>query len=373
MKRFFLCLTILCAISLPAFADTIICDMNAATIQSPLLQQGFQDASDDILGNETEARKARQVLTNVQRIFLHPGSQSILMYGWSQLPDPLTRDAEKNSFLLQRMERLKREAASGGHKFDYQLQSGQPITVAFQIAYANKPWPKREEGIEIVAGDQCWVTVKLGGNAISNKKADSEFIDRIHDEFSRIRKSFQPNTSAVSTSSNIFQMHQLPDFDFENFWAFTLPTLILAFLCGVIIVRAAAPLENIHVAIYFKAMTGLWIVYALLISVFQPVFVQNGFIPHLEHYIYAAMMIVIHGLGILFGPVMAVPSVAIALGHALRTICFLFLNYQLAPRILWFDVGIMILISLYVLFAGFRRRGPMARSIGNRPNVIDRS
>lgn len=371
MKRFFLLFAILCGLSAPALADNIICDLNALTFQSPLLQQGFQDATHSILGNEKEARKARQVLTNVRRIFLHPSSQSILMYGWSQLPDPLPRDAEKSSFLMQRMERLKKEAASGGHKLDYQLQIGQPIAVAFQISYINATWPQREEGIEAVVGDSCWVTMKLGGNAMPNKNADAEFIGRAHEEFSRIRGAF--STNEPGSDGELFAMHQLPSFDMGNFWAVTLPALILAFLCGVIIGRAATPLDNIHVKIYFRAMTALWIIYALLISVFKPVFIPPEFTPNLEHYVYAAMMIAIHALGILFGPAMAVPSVAIALGHALRAVFFIALNYQLTPRIIWFDVGLMTLMVLYVLIFGFKRRGPMARSSGNRPNVVDRS
>lgn len=355
-------------------ADDYVCDFNMAVIQSPLLLQGFTDNTSEILGNAAQSQKARGIMPNVQRVFLHPSSQSIVMYGWNNLPGPLKRDQEKMAFLMQRMEQLKKEAANAGYPFDYKNLVGKPTAVVFNTKYTGKSWPQREIGMESVFGSQCWLVIKVGGNMIADKNADADFIKSTMAEFERIRGmsgGAEPGAFPVLDSGE-YKIGSLPGFDAENFWAIAISVIILALLFGIIIGRAASCADNKHTRAYFKLMAALWLVYAMLISVFKDSFVTHDFALGLEHYVYAALMIAVNALGILLGPVMALPSVALALGHAVRTVLFILLNYNHAPRIVWLDIGLMILMAIYILTFGFRRKIDIARTKNGRANIVER-
>ena len=358
--------------SYPCFAETRVdCSYEDISGSSLFIQQGFVDSSVEILNNPVEAPKARQVLSNVQRIFLHRPSQSILMYGWGTLPDDFSRDIEKSSLLIKRMEKLKRDAESAGHNFNFQLLAGKPLAARFEIAYASKKWPNRELGVEVISEDSCWITMKLGGNRLADTNADKIFISIADDEITRLRNKVA-NLDEV-TPVELMEIKPLPQFNSDNFWAFSMPTLIMAFLIATIIGRAAVCLENKHIAAYFRIMTLSWIIYALFISLFPKVIVGSSYPLNLEHYVYAAIMIIVQSLGMIYGSSLALVSVALALAHSLRTALFTLLDFGQAPRIIWFDVGLMTLISLYVLFCGFRRRNTLSRPSGSVPKVVDRN
>lgn len=361
-------------------AGNFSCDFDEIVTASPLLRQGFSDATMQILNNPVEAQKARQVLSNVQRIFLHPASKSILMYGWSSLPAEMNQSAEKTRLLKQRMNKLKGEAEQGKHSFDYRILRGDPASAQFIIHYRAKNWPQREIGIEIVAGDDCWLTAKLGGNKAASESDDNQIIDQLKDEFSRLRGAINsnaiPDDSTATPRSFMpasFDFKGLPPFNNSNFWAFTFPTLIIALLVGIIIGRAAKCAENKHVSYYFRAMVFFWLGYALILSIFRNSFIDPGYNLSLEHFVYAAIMLVVHVLGLIFGSVMALPSVALVLGHSIRTALFTLMGFTYAPKLIWFDVGLMTIAALYLLLKSFHRHRGLPRPTGSMPNVVDRS
>lgn len=363
--RFILCLLAALSFAAPSFAAA--CDFTAMAQASPLLQQGFTDSTTAIFQNPAEAQKARQVLVNVQRIFLHPQSKSILMYGWSQLPENWGGGQNEADLLSARMKKLKSEADQARQDFHFSILSGTPAAARFGIFYQNQKWPQREIGMEMLNADHCWLTVKLGGNKMDDAAADAALQRQIDAEFARLRGAEDAFLGAD------ISLGELPSFNNRNFWAFTIPTLILALLAGIIIGKTAECEDNRHLQIYFRVMAGLWLLYVLVLTIFRLHFVDSAYTLSLEHFVYAAIMLVVQISGMILGPVLALPSVALALGHSIRAALFLMLGFDHAPRLVWFDVGLMTLMALYLLTMAFRRRKTMARPGGARPSVVDRN
>jgi len=349
----------------------VICDFNALGAQSPLLSQGFIDASSNILGNPVESQKARQILANVQKIYLHQASQSMAMFGWSDLPAELNGEAQKKALLTARMDKLKREAESQGYGFNYQLVSENPLAVEFNTAYPAKSWPQREIGTEIIVGDNCYATIRFGGNKLADPAADAAVIRIMQNEFLRYRDWVAANYS--DSPKTDLEIRPLPGFNAKNFWDIMTPTLIIAFVIGMVISRTAQSRDCPHIQYFFRAMVGLWFIYVLILSLAKNYFIGPAYPLSLDHFVYAAIMIIINACGIIMGPIVIVPAIAMALAHSLRAAIFMAMNVDAAPRIIWFDVGLMTMLSIYVLLAGFRRRSSLPRPSGSIPKIVDRN
>ncbi len=361
-----------------SLAENKNCDFSENVLASSLLESGFSDGTERLLGNRADAAKARKIMANVRRIFLHNQSQSILLYGWSELPPELQIAGDKKALLLARMNKLRGEADKLGHRFTFEILPGQPQAASFQVIYAHTQWPQRELGIEVIAEKDCWLTVKAGGNRIGDSAIDKAFLQALHQEFARMR-SFGGNSTGLAFLPSLDSLRPsvsfngLPTFNGDNFWSFALPTLMLAFLIAIILGRASESLENRHATYYFRIMLGLWVLYALFLSLLPQSLVPAGYPLSLEHFVYAAFMIAVQILGLILGQSMLLPSVSLALGHSLRTTLFTFLGFEHAPRLIWYDVGLMTILALYVLLMSFRRRQLTGRNKGGVPNIIDRS
>ncbi len=345
------------------------CDFATSLGQADFAAQGFQDVTKTISADAAQWQKYRQNLQNVQRIYKNDLTQSLIMLGYSPVPEELAGETGAAALLQTRMNRLRQSARDNGYDFRFSLLLDRPVTAEFTAASAKaQQWPYLETGIEILTDSGCWAVMKLGSG---KSGADSGVVDAVRTEFMALRNelSASPEQPALDTS---IDMNRLPQFNSKNFWDIMVPTAILALLFAVVIGRAARAQDNMHVVWYFRLMTAAWIIYVLGISVFKAWVLPGGYPIALEHYVYAAVMLTLPILGIMFGSGLALLSLSFALGHSVRTSLFLLFGFTQAPMLVWFDVGLMTLLPLYVLVTSFRRRHSIAAQ-RHAKSVIDRS
>jgi hypothetical protein len=345
------------------------CAFDKIVDATPLLQQGYVDATARFIGGTSaEAKKLQQSFPYAKRVLLHQPTQTMITYGWREIGETVEANT---GFVSNYMNRMQKEAEKHGLGFKSGNISDQPFSAEYRTDYPTGDWPQREIGLEVFLPPHCQLSVKAAGIVQLVSTADQQLINSYRAEFTRLRdevKALPPGHSIV----DVLTLRELPPSDTNNFWRFSLPTLLLAVIAGIIIGRAAHVRENDHTAHYFRLMTLLWVLYTLGISVLSQWFLPAGYPISLEHYIYAAIMLIVNILGLILGSVMLLPSVALTMGHILRSTIFSALGLNSAPRIIWFDVGILLLCVLYALYFSFGRSGTLPRPKGSVPNVVDR-
>jgi F0F1-type ATP synthase membrane subunit c/vacuolar-type H+-ATPase subunit K len=347
------------------------CDLGGNFPAARFAASGFADVTDSVKKNPQQWNNFRQNLDNLARIYKNDAAQAIILIGFSPLPAELLGGTQQSGLLLQRMNRLRQSARDNGYDFRFTILAKTPIAAEFTAQSARKGiWPQLETGMEIMTADGCWLVMKLGAGVA----AESPITQQLRQEFIALHRDLGGD-NAVAVSSGIampdLDMERLPGFDAENFWNFTLPVILLAVLFWLVIGRAGRANDNRHTVLYFRAMTAAWVLYALGISVFKNYFLAEYPIA-LEHYVYAGLMIAAHGMGVMFGPGLALVSVSLALAHALRSTLFMIFGFTAAPVIVGFDVGLMTLLALYVLLFGFSRHSGGQYHDRNARSVIDR-
>lgn len=346
-------------LTLPIAAQAA-CDYNKIVDASPLLQQEYVDSSARILQDPSEAQKARQILNYVQRIFMHPNNQTLVMYGW--------QDVGQNSGASVPGKISELESAAKKQGFEFSSRRLDANAAIFKVEYNRLPWPQRETALEMQDGE-CWITVKFGGNEQHDAAQDSALLKLYDAELTRMYEQVSTQ-SAASLKERILSKKTftgtLPSFHLSVFWELMLPTLLLAMIAGLIISRAARMEDNIHASLFSKISAGLWVLYAVIITFFSEI--PLG----LEHYFYAAIMITVSVLAVLLHPSLVVTAISLNLAHILRSTMFILFGIHIAPRLVWFEVGLLSLAVIYVLALGFKRQSPLSDRSSKR-NVVDRT
>ena len=349
-------LLFLCATS----AAHAACDFNRLVDESTLLQQGFTDASSRLLQDDKEKARAQTVMPSVKRIFLSAETQTMAMYGWQ---NTAVSSAEE---LSQHLATMKENASK--QKFDIASQALDEDSrfIRYDIDYQRKDWPQKESGLEALDSNNCWLSVKFGYAIANHNDKAVKVQNLIAADISRIHQALDTDLQKKESEfMNKAFTGQLPTFSLDIFIELLLPTLLLTVIVGFIVHRAAQNTGNIHTRIFCKLFAAFWIGYAIFVA-----FTHQSVVG-LELYVYAAIMIAFGIIAFLLGSGLILVLTSLCIGHILRSTLFIMFQIEISPRMVWFDVGLLSILTIYALSMGFKRRSQQ-RELRHSVNVVDR-
>lgn len=361
------CVTVAFLISLAATAVAANCEWPHAARPADFTALGFTDVTTALRADDAVWQRYRDNLQNLQRVYKHDPSQSLIMLGYSALPDELA--GERGVGLLQqRLQRLRQSARSSGYDFEFNTLPDMPVSAEFTATATRRGgWPYREMGLEIITDQGCWAVFKLGTG-----RDGVAMIPVIREQFMTLRQDLnQAPSRLLPPLAADLDLQRLPPFSGDNLLGLILVTGIIALVVGIMIGRAGRAVDGLAVRWFFRALATGWLVYLVVLSIAPRWVLPADFFPALEHFVYAGIMLAVALLGMMFGAIMALPAVALGIAHSVRSSLFLVLDFSDTPVIVWFDVGVLMLLALAVLVFGFRRH-PQGLTLRQSRSVIER-
>ena len=141
------------------------CDFSHLAKDVPLISEYTIDVTEKIEADSNSWQLMKKALPNVQRVFASKEPYFIVLVGWAQSWDDIsrfTREQTKAHF-SSLAEVGKSNAEKQGQEYTFWFSTDDPLTMYVNLSYLDGGSPYRDIAMDIVATPNCVVSIKVSG------------------------------------------------------------------------------------------------------------------------------------------------------------------------------------------------------------------